>query len=485
MPLRPTRITTQEVERNVQLQRILDVQRRELSAFADENNKLLCASNAQSKIDIRRRESQQQACRTEQQYEDKIRREEFEKRLKDKTILQNQAIATELDREIAEEERKRREMQRICEESPELRELERALKIAYLNRERAVQFEEKILLAQREHERMQAIDEQMEYERLKAIRQESDKQGGRKAMYEDQRAVLLNQIAERQEMLSEARRQTERDRQMVDEIVRKIYDEDEADMKRKKEMQAATAKMMRDFEEQRRREVAAARAAAKAEEDAIMAYNKSVAERGAGIEAKKQAKKEEEDRILAKIVEETERKRKEEEEFNNLRDMLWEEELEAARAADAAARKEKRELMKREMMEANDAMLISKKEIRLKEAEEEARILTLMRNKFAADEAKERAEEGFKKHQKMQYMTQVEKQRQGKKQLFDAERAAELAFAEEAERRESYRKQVIQEARRRLLEEHAAKLQGFLPGNVFENAEEFENFKRAAASQIH
>ena len=100
---RPAKITTQEVERNVQLQRILDVQRRELSAFADENNKLLNASNAQAKIDIRRRESQQQACRTEQQYEEKIRREEFEKRLKEKTILQNQAIATELDREIADE----------------------------------------------------------------------------------------------------------------------------------------------------------------------------------------------------------------------------------------------------------------------------------------------------------------------------------------------------------------------------------------------
>ena len=482
---RPAKITTQEVERNVQLQRILDVQRRELSAFADENNKLLNASNAQAKIDIRRRESQQQACRTEQQYEEKIRREEFEKRLKEKTIMQNQAIATELDREIAEEERKRREMQRICEESPELRELERALKIAYLNRERAVQFEEKVLLAQREHERMQAIDEQMEYDRLRAIKQESDKQGGRKAMFEDQRAVLLKQIADRNEQLAEARRQTDRDRQMVDEIVRKIYQEDEADMKRKREMQSATAKMMRDFEAQRRREVEAAKAAAKAEEDAILAYNKSVADRGAGIEAKKQAKKDEEDRILAKIVEETERKRKEEEEFSNLRDMLWEEELEAARAKDAAGRKEKRELMKREMMEANDAMLIKKKEIRLKEAEEEARILTLMRNKFAADEAKEKAEEEFKRMQKMQYMNQVEKQRQGKKQLYDAERAAELSFAEEAERREQYRKQVIQEARRRLLEEHAAKLQGFLPGNVFENSEEFENFKRAASSQIH
>ena len=44
------------------------------------------------------------------------------------------ALATELDKEKSEEERKLREIQRICENSPELRELEQALKVAYLNK---------------------------------------------------------------------------------------------------------------------------------------------------------------------------------------------------------------------------------------------------------------------------------------------------------------------------------------------------------------
>ncbi len=60
-------------------------------------------------------------------------------------------------------------------------------------------------------------------------------------------------------------------------------------------------------------------------------------------------------------------------------------------------------------------------------------------------------------------MSLVEKQRVDRRKLFEHEKALEAAEAEELIRREEYRKQVIQEARRRLIEEHAAKLQGYMP----------------------
>jgi len=334
------------------------------------------------------------------------------------------------------------------------------------------------LLASREQERIQAIEEQMEYDRLHAIKKDQDKAGEKKAMYEDQRLVLQKQIRERQAELEEAKRQTERDRHMVDDIVRRINTEDEADYRKKKDMQAATAKVIRDYEEQRRREVAAAKAKAKAEEDAILAYNKSVEARGEGIAAKKQAKKDEEDRILAKIVEETERKRKAEEEFNNLRDMLWEEELEAKRAADAKSRADKQIRMKHEMMEANESILKIKAELKIKEAENEARMLAIMRKKFAEDEAKERAEEEARKATKAHHISLIEQQKLQKKSMYEAERNQELVVAEEAMRREEYRKMVIQEARKRLLEEHAARLRGFLPSGTLA-PEEYEAFSQS------
>ncbi len=460
---RPARITGQQVEHNVQMQRMLDVQRHQLSLFAAENNKLLSEAKQQAKMEVRRRQAEQDACRTEMEYENKILEEQRVKRRNDRVMEQNALLATELDKEQAEEERRTREIQRICDESPELKELEKKLKIAYLNKERSAQYQEKVLLSQKEQERIQAIEDQMEYDRQSSLKNEDDKKGAKQAMYDDQREVLQKQIRDKRELLDEAKRQTMRDREMVDQIVKKITNEDAEEFRLKREKQLETAAMVAKFEVQRQEEVAAAKARAKAEEDAINAYNEALANRGAGVAAKKQAKKEEEDRILAKIVEETERKRREEEEFNDLRDMLWAEELEAARARDAQARKDKAYNMRKEMMVANDKMLEAKAEQRIKDAENEARLIGLMRKKFADDEAREREEDANKRKQKAHHMILVEEQRTQRKAMYDEEKEGELAASQEAARREEYRKQVISEARKRLVEEHANRLKEFMP----------------------
>jgi Trichohyalin-plectin-homology domain len=473
---RPRRVSSQAIERNIRAQRALDTQRRELNAFASENAKLSSVANAQSKIEVRRREAQQQACKNEELYEERIRQEADRRKMVERTKAQNEALTEELEKELREEERKKLEIQRICDEAPELRELERVLKIAYLNKERATQYEEKLLLAARERERIQAIEEQMELDRLRAVASEGDKAGAQKAKFAEQREILERQIREKEDQLEEARRQTERDKLMVDEIVRKINDEDESDYRKKRERQEATARMVREFEEQRKREVAAARAAAKAEEERIMAYNRALDARLEGVAAKKQAERDEADRILQKIIEETARKKAEEEEFNQLRDMLWEEELEAKRAAEQRARADKQATMKREMMEANAHMLQAKAEMRRRDMENEAIMVAMMKKKFAEDEAKERAEEEARRQAKLHHKVLIEKQRSEMRGMFDDERERERQLAEEAAAREEHRKRIVQEARKRLLEQHAAKLKGFLPGTAFKDADEYRSF---------
>lgn len=473
---RPKRITSQAIEKNVRAQRVLDAQRRDLNAFAAENAKLSSVANAQSKIEVKRREQQQLACRNEQQYEDRIREGHDHRKLMERMVSQNNALAGEIDREAQEAERRRIEMQRICDESPELKELEQALKIAYLNKERAVQYEQKLLLAQREQERIQSIEEEMEWNRLRAIAAEGDKQGDQKKKFMEQRMVLQKQMQEKEEELAEARRQTERDREMVNNIVKRINDEDESDLRKRREMQAATARMVRDFEEQRKWEVAAARAAAKAEEDKILSYNKAVEARNEGVAAIKQAKRDEEDRILKKIVEEAARKKAEEDEFNMLRDMLWEEELEAKRAGEQKARADKQTQMKRDMMDANTLMLARKEEVKRRDMETEAMMVAMMRKKFAEDEAKERMEEDHRWKNKLHHKDLIRQQLEDRRTMFDDEKALEAEIAAENSRREDYRKKVVQEARKRLLEEHAMKLQGFLPGTVFTDADEYREY---------
>ena len=70
---RPARITSTDVEHKVQLQRILDVQRTQLESFSVENNKLLAEARSQAKIEIKRRQADQQSCKTEMEYERKMK----------------------------------------------------------------------------------------------------------------------------------------------------------------------------------------------------------------------------------------------------------------------------------------------------------------------------------------------------------------------------------------------------------------------------
>lgn len=64
------------------------------------------------------------------------------------------------------------------------------------------------------------------------------------------------------------------------------------------------------------------------------------------------------------------------------------------------------------------------------------------------------------------YKAEVESQRSLNQHLFEAQKLEEARVVDEAKRREAFKRQVIDEARRRLLQEHAVALRGFLPRGV-------------------
>ncbi|RYH17847.1 hypothetical protein EON65_28040 [archaeon] len=125
-----------------------------------------------------------------------------------------------------------------------------------------------------------------------------------------------------------------------------------------------------------------------------------------------------------------------------LRDMLWEEELEAKRAQDTLQRQVKAHQMKEEMMQANSEIQKFKQLQRLKDAEKEAQLVAVMRAKFAQDEARERAEEEARKRNKVQHMHHIEDQRRERQQLYAQEREAEQQELLRQREIEDYRKRV-------------------------------------------
>ena len=115
MPGRPARITEREVERNIRQQRDIDVQRQQLAGFAKENANLHSAASAQTRIESQRRMIQQQQSRNEHVYEEQLKKQMYDKKFRELTAAQNQALASELEKDTADEERKRREIQKICD----------------------------------------------------------------------------------------------------------------------------------------------------------------------------------------------------------------------------------------------------------------------------------------------------------------------------------------------------------------------------------
>ena len=269
----------------------------------------------------------------------------------------------------------------------------------------------------------------------------------------------------------------EKEKGMVDDIVRRVAREDADEVEAMRQSQRDSATAMREFMRLRETELSEKKAKALRDEEEIRQYNDAMDARSHGLAAKKQAKRDEDDRIFKKIVEEAESKRREEEEFNSLRDMLWEEELEAKRAADASQRRDHQRKMKEDMMVANSQMLKQKESMRQVEADQETRMVSLMKAKFAKDEEIEKNEGRARRIAKERHLSLIEKQRADKQLITAADMAKEGDLQRERDEREEFRKRVVSEARKRLLEEHAAKLGGYMPGTAFDNKDEFNAFK--------
>ena len=82
------------------------------------------------------------------------------------------------------------------------------------------------------------------------------------------------------------------------------------------------------------------------------------------------------------------------------------------------------------------------------------------------------------------YILAIEQQRAGKRSQYVAEMEREKVELVQLKESEDFRQQVVAEARKRLLAEHAVKLKGFLPKGILRNREEYDLVQSSAAAQM-
>lgn len=394
--------------------------------------------------------------------------------LKAKWAAEEEAIVDAIETKKKEASKRALMVQKVSNESAELRALKEKLRAAEVSFERKLQMEEKEMIAEADREYDVAVDVMMERDRVKAVFAEEQAAAAARSRRAKSRLVLEEQIAEKVAMQEEAREAFLAERDAVDAVAAKIRAEDEAEARRKQQKVVDTRAFITEFlamrEDLREKE----RERLRAEEEKIAAFAAEIIKRQEEAEALKAGKREEADRVLAKLSadkEENDRKRDEMEELINR--LYFEEQEEKHRAA-MAAKAESAEAAKREMMRANEEQLAIKRRMREEEAAEEEMFRRKMFEKFAEEDRVEQMHATKRRMKMQEHKREVERLAAVKKAMYELQIERELEEQRGRESAEAAEAAMVEEERQRLLRDHAARLKDYLPKGVVASSRDLD-----------
>lgn len=378
------------------------------------------------------------------------------------------ALALELERRAKATEAKKREVQKVREESEELRWLQEKLRAAEMNMQRKLQLDEKAMIKERNAAETQHYDTMMEEQRLALIARIEQEEANRRANNIKQRKVLQEQMDEKVDLQEQARLEYERERAQIDAVVERINMEDAAEFQRKKEKQAETQEYIKHFlkEQDAFRQAEADRLAE--EERQIAAHAAEIARRDAEAQAAKAAKQNAADARLEELKRIKDAADREKEEMENLLNELHFQEQEEKYLQKERENRERKERAKEEMKQANAYLKELRAQRMAQEKEEEELFRKALVAKFAEDDRIEQMNVQRRRMKMEEHKREVQRLWEEKQARFEAQREAELAEIAEALARDERRADIIEQERQRLLREHAARLAAYLPKGVLQ-----------------
>jgi len=371
-----------------------------LQKFAQQSSWLTTVADKENKADAIRKANM----KARQEKEDEERRLLAEKNENSKRDFAVKELETSLLLEMKlqkdKQQAKELEIQRICSQSEELKDLERQLKIAYVNKERAAQHQEAMLLSKIENERAAQLDWQMEKDRILDLKQQEDRERERRQKLAAQKEgeefvvgifwytslnivfshlmhflylhillVLQKQILEREQELLKKQEEALRDKKMIDDIISKINMQDEQHREARQTKIEETRSLIEQFQNERRQQKEALAAEQRRQDAEIQAYNQMMQQRQEQSDAEKNRVEEEKKIRWKMVVEETQNQTQSKEEYDNLRNMLWEEEHEAKLKREEEEAIAKRIEQRRIMTKLNQEQLAQKKEMQRRHEE--------------------------------------------------------------------------------------------------------------------
>jgi hypothetical protein len=275
---------------------------------------------------------------------------------------------------------------------------------------------------------------------------------------------------------------------MIDEIVRKIYEEDDKERERELFKKKATQEYIKEFQSARAEWKAREKARMQAENERIQEFVVQQDHRLQAQEASKKAREAAMLHVQEQIMGAIAKKERERNELEEIRqELALEQEEEKARMHEQWSR----EKLQRQRLELQQDEMIqrqAREDQKRKVAEDEERFRQQVLAKFAEDERLELMSEQKRRMRQLEHKRAVEQLLQERRLAAQRQREYEAEEMAKALRDDEWRRQIIEEERQRLLREHAHNLLGYLPRGVIQSEKDLDflgsDFKNAYKKRV-
>jgi|Transcript_76726 hypothetical protein len=423
---------------------------------------------AEEKAERLRRSARLKQYHMEMQEREGLQKAEEEHLKRQRAVQREAALADALGRKKIAELREEKEVQRIREEAPELRALRQKLAAAQMNQQREMQLVQKKEQDLQDKQMEQTLAQEMEQVRMKAQKQDDDREAKRKENWKISADVLQQQMEERDMAKVAAYQEFLREKHMVDEIVRKIEEEDKNEQIERMNKQRQTREYIAEYLRDRERVKAEDKARQEEEDRQILAFMAEQNRRKEDQSAKTRQKMREQELLLQTQSEAIAEERRKKEEMEDILIEYYQELKEEKDREAEQARIEKRLRDRVAMIEANEYQKQIKAAKVEGERKEEENFRRMMMDKFAEDDRLEQMNAMKRNQRRAEHNREVQRLIDEKRAMREAERQREMEDIATEREREDRRRAIIEQERQRLLEEHATKLAAYLPKGVLQ-----------------
>lgn len=440
------------------------------NATLGDSCQLVDRTDAQRKRNARRERNAQQA---EIEKAQELQRERARREV---LLKQEEALANELSRRKKEELRHKAMVRRVCTESEELKNLEKKLQMAYLNKERAIQLET-LALTRAADEQAARDEDQAMHNYGVAIGPNNDEVARREATRRESQAKQT-MILKRQHLEKEQRKIAQyeafiKEKEQVDAIVAGIEAEEAGKEANRLAKVEETKEYIQEYLIKREKWKAEHARKAREEQQQLLAWQRQQEERLASIERAKGERRKAEAAKYKAVSGNIQKERQEQER----REMLMIE-LAIQEAQLKIMEEEKAKVQRRnEMLERMRIEMAMQEQIRIESAGrqklEDATLREELLAKYANDDRLDALKKDARRRKLEHHQADVQKILQHRERQREANKLEEEKDLEEQQGAERARLELVEKERMRMLVEYARKLQDYLPKGVVQTDKDY------------